>query len=43
MPLDGRMVELDAAAPGALAGLTSEGDELRWLHEGQPRSVLFHP
>jgi hypothetical protein len=43
LAVGGRLLELDAAGPGGIAALASEGDELRWLHDGEPRSVVFHP
>ena len=43
MAAGGRLIELDHTTPGGITGLTSEGFDVRWLHEGEPRSVAFGP
>jgi hypothetical protein len=36
-------LELDATGPGGITGLAGELNRLRWLHDGEPRSVSFIP
>jgi hypothetical protein len=33
------LIELDAAAPGGLTGLSADGRLVRWVHDGEPRSM----
>ena len=33
------VIELDEARPGGLTGLTADGTVVRWLHDGEPRSM----
>jgi hypothetical protein len=35
------MIELDSTGRGGITGLAADGDAVRWLHDGTPRSVRF--
>jgi hypothetical protein len=33
------LIGLDETAPGGLTGLAADGTRVRWLHDGEPRSM----